>query len=415
MRSLAQSLNDNHSPGNRFSYYPLSSKWEDIQGKTPKLPVPSERGYGLYIHIPFCREICTYCGCNIKISKKASDHEQYVMALIREFEIKTKHWPQRPLLNITFGGGTPNTLDPRAREQLWSFLISKISDQTGSGQMEADPRYFTKEMAKQVLELKIDRITFGAQDFNPEILSNVNRRQRPEHILQAKEALENEQAFGIDLLWGLPKQTAESMKLWKSYIKELAPDWISFYPLAKVPWLESIQQAYGDFTLPNQLEKYTLYQTGVEIFAELGYQNLGMGHFIRKNGRLNNKLIYRKVSGLYPEEKTQYLLGLGVSAITESANIMAQNDKIIDRYLHTIENKNEAPLIKFHTKTPTEIHMNEFVEEVFTHNRIPTKYRELLHDNIPKDWVDWDKNGQISPFGAHFKKNIMQMGEKLLF
>lgn len=411
MTNLAQALNADHSPGNRYSYYPLSSKWEEVGEEMSALPPPSQLGFGLYIHIPFCREICTYCGCNIKISKKAHEHFEYVEALIQDFKIKTKNWPQLPLLNITFGGGTPNTLEPQAQELLWNFLKEKISDKTSSGQMEADPRYFTKVVAQQALELKIDRITFGVQDFNPEILSNVNRRQRPEHLYQARAALEADQSFGVDLLWGLPKQSVETFKIWESHIRELSPDWISFYPLAKVPWLESIQQAYGDYTLPTQIEKYELYQAGQEIFEGAGYKNLGMGHFIKKNGKLDHQNIYRKVSGLFPD-KTSYLLGLGVSAITDTTDFIAQNDKVINRYLHTVNGKNEIPLIKFHNKTTEEKLMNELIEQVFSFNKIPDTQLPQLKNILPESW---HKNGHITPLGAHFKKNIMQKAEKLLF
>jgi len=274
--------------------------------------------------------------------------------------------------------------------------------------MEADPRYFTKEVAQKALELQIDRITFGAQDFNPEILSNVNRRQRPEHLYQAREALDSAQSFGLDLLWGLPKQSVATIKMWESDIRELSPEWISFYPLAKVRWLESIQQAYGDFTLPSQLEKYKLYQAGHEIFEALGYKNLGMGHFIKKEGVLDHQNIFRRVSGLSPQKST-YLLGIGVSAITDTTHFMAQNDKIIDRYLHTLSRKGEIPLIKFHEKTSHEKLMNKFVEEVFSFNRIPHAQLAQLKDILPQQWHE---NGKITPLGAHFKKNIMQMGEK---
>ncbi len=411
--SLAQSLNQYHSPGNRFSYYPLSSKWEEIKGEVPKLPDPSQTGYGLYIHIPFCREICTYCGCNIKISKKAEEHKRYIESLIKELDLKTKNWPKDlPLINITFGGGTPNTMDTQAVDLLWDALKGRVTKNTGSGQMEADPRYFTNEQAKRALELKIDRISFGVQDFIPEILSNVNRRQTPEDILRAKNSLDPEQSFGIDLLWGLPKQNVDSISQWEAYLRELTPDWISFYPLAKVPWLESIQHAYGDFTLPTRQEKYELYQAGVEIFDRLGYKNLGMGHFIRINGKLDtDQKIYRKVSGLFTQE-TPYLLGLGVSAISESSEFLAQNDKIIDRYMNTLDHKSVVPVIKYHQKSSKEKLMNEFIEDLFTNNRISPQLYSEMEGKIPNLW---HKDGKISSFGQHFKKNIMQMGEKLLF
>ncbi len=411
--NLAQSLNQYHSPGNRFSYYPLSSKWEEVKGEVPAVPTPSQQGYGLYIHIPFCREICTYCGCNIKISKKADEHKQYIEALLKEYELKTRHWPKElPLLNITFGGGTPNTLDPQAIDLLWDTLRDRISPHTRSGQMEADPRYFNTDQAKQALELAIDRISFGVQDFNPEILSNVNRRQTPEHIFQAKEALTANQSFGIDLLWGMPKQNESTIHKWEEHLKALRPDWISYYPLARVPWLESIQQAYGDFTLPDRQQKYALYQWGVEIFEKLGYRNLGMGHFIKEGGKLDQgQKIYRKVSGLFPEETT-YLLGLGVSAITDSSEFMAQNDKIIDRYLHTIFQKGEVPLLKFHHKSDDEKRMNQLVEDVFTHNRISDSLYPQMDGLLPESW---HQGPEISLFGQHFKKNIMQIAEKLLF
>ncbi len=413
--NLAEQLTNHHSPGNRFSYYPLSSVWTELKKDTAILPEPTTQGYGLYIHLPFCREICTYCGCNIKISRKEEEHIHYVQALLKELELKRKNFEKDlPLLSINFGGGTPNTLMPKAQKLLWSKLKELISAQTSSGLMEADPRYFTKVDALNALELKIDRICFGVQDFNPEILSNVNRRQTHQDLFTAKENLDAQQSFGIDLLWGLPKQTKESMENWRGVLEKLSPDWISFYPLAKVPWLESIQQAYGDFTLPTRVDKYLLYQWGVEIFDSLGYKNLGMGHFIKTNGPLDQESpIYRKVSGLFPK-KLNYLMGLGVSSITEADDFMAQNDKIIDRYIHTVLTKEELPIVKFHEKTALEKEMNHHIEEIFSFNQIPKELLETLQKQVPESWID-AQTGKITPLGHHFKKNIMQISEKILF
>ena len=407
--TLAKKLLDFHSPGNRFSYYPLTSKWEEVKKTAPSLPSPSTEGFGIYIHIPFCREICTYCGCNIKISNQKEEHLQYVKALSMEKKLRwDKINPPSDLLNITFGGGTPNFLNPKAKELLLEELGPLIGAQTSSGQMEVDPRYFTREDAQWAFALKINRFNFGVQDFNSEILSNVNRRQSLDHLHRAKEALLPQQIMGMDLLWGLPKQDERSMKNWYSHLKTLAPDWIYFYPLAKVPWLESIQNAYGDFTLPDRERKYELYQWGVEIFESLGYRNQGMGHFVKKNGPLDQTL-YRKVSGLFPQ-KTPYLMGLGVSAITEGPDFMAQNYKILDRYLFSLLKKNELPLFKFHKKSQKEKQMNQLVEDIFSHHTIP----ELLKQRVPEEWREPNSN-DISNLGLHFKKNIMQIGEKTIF
>ena len=282
--------------------------------------------------------------------------------------------------------------------------------------MEADPRYFTKEDRDWAHEVGIQNYCFGVEDFDQKILSNVNRRQSPDDLFMAIDFLEDSDAYGIDLLWGLPRQSTETIGRWFDYIKEFRPDWISYYPLAKVPWLESIQQAYGDFTLPTPLEKYELYARGVEIFEELSYANQGMGHFIQREGKLSqaleSKSIYRKVSGIYTSP-VRYSLGLGVSAISESYTQLAQNDKIIDRYLFRIFKKEEAPYVKFHEKTPLEVEMNELVELIFTKNQI--KEEHLVHFN--EDAQRWfsptnaPEFYEITPNGQHFKKNVMQILE----
>jgi oxygen-independent coproporphyrinogen III oxidase len=332
--------------------------------------------------------------------------------LIQEWALKTKDWSNTYFIqNITFGGGTPNTLHPEAKALLWDKLSTLVSDQTTSGLMEVDPRYFSREDAYQAQTLKIDRFSFGVQDFNEAVLSNVNRKQTPEDSFRSKENLAPNQAFGIDLLWGLPKQKEETIKSWEPILKDLAPDWISFYPLAKVPWLESIQHAYGDFSLPTREHKYRLYQWGNEIFERLGYYHLGMGHFIKKNGLLDKyDHFYRKVSGLYPRQ-TNYSLGLGVSAITESKDHLLQNEKILDRYLYRVLKRNEDPIIKFHVKNSEDKKINQWIENVFTHNKLPqnflTEHPSEVRDLIPSEWFDAEIN-QITPLGSHFKKNILQ-------
>lgn len=411
-----------HSPGNRYNYYPPASSWngrvsESMEWESPILP--------LYLHLPFCRSLCTFCGCNIKVSNEKSDHLQYVESLIKELDFKLEiYFKDRPLpkeVSLTFGGGSPNFLHSEAREVLFDHL-KKIFGNFKSLNCELDPRLPLEEaFLEEIKSFGPLMLSCGIQDFNNEVTDNVNRHRDWEVVLKNLFAFKKVGTLGIDLIWGLPLQ--RNLENWSKKLLEINPDTISFYPLAPVPWLKSYQEAYGDFTLPELDEKFKLFCEGDEIFKSLNYQHIGFGHYLKResdhyNGWLE-KSLHRTVSGLYLFDHTQ-TLGLGVSAISEGVSTLYQNPKIYDQYIYSINRAKQSTDLKFekyHIKTKREIEFSQIILDVCKKRRISTKYTSIAEE-LPKEWFSPRMSAEypleITERGLYFLKNILQFIEKSL-
>jgi len=409
MLELVKELIQYHSPGKRYTYYPPVSQWEN----TNQAQVNFDPGapWSLYLHLPFCRELCTFCGCNIKVTKNEEEHLRYVDALIAEYRELPFEKPKAPF-TLIFGGGSPNALASVALERLSHFIKEEFPRPEDS-LCEIDPRSFTETQAKVFFDLGFSRFSFGVQDFDEKVVANVNRRQSLDQLEKCAKIIKQQATFGIDLLWGMPLQENDPLKGWSEGLERLSPDWINYYPMAQVPWLDSVQKAYGDFVHPSQQRKYELYAKGAKLFEQQGYVPIGMGHFLKKEGELHQKFLknqlHRSVSGLFLQDQAQ-LLSLGVSAISTSKEQMWQNEKIIDRYLIAVEKK-VSPIAKFHEKSQNEKQMEHFISDVMRE-----KFQLPLEDKrFPEGWFYPQKNHQvISERGRHFKKNILQVLEKQL-
>jgi len=412
-----------HSPGNRYNYYPPASSWngkvtQSLTWESPTLP--------LYIHLPFCRSLCTFCGCNIKISNQKEDHIQYVEALKKELDFKLELYFKGESLpkdvSLSFGGGSPNFLHPEAREILFNHLRKTIGKFNGLN-CEIDPRLpLDSSFLREIKSFGALMLSCGIQDFNDEITDNVNRHRDWESVLDNLKILKKVGSLGIDLIWGLPLQT--HLETWSQKLEEVEPDTISFYPLAPVPWLKSYQEAYGDFTLPELEDKFKLFCLGDKIFRDLNYQHIGFGHYLKKGSAYDKswkeKTLHRTVSGLYHTAHTE-TLSLGVSAISEGANALYQNPKIYDQYIYSINKMNhpkELQFEKYHQKNELEIEFSQTILEICQARRVPSKFSQITQQ-LPKDWFnssqDQDYPREVSEQGLYFLKNILQLIEKSLF
>ncbi len=417
--SLSAQLLAKHSPGNRYAYYPSTKKWEVKEITGPQKIV---HGAAIYFHLPFCRELCTFCGCNIRLSKKEEEHHQYCKTLIKEWELlfQSPKWCAQievlkayPLENLILGGGTPSFLAPEAQVLLRKFLERTFVHGIKNGHTEASPKSFNRKFLEWARSIGINSFSFGVQDFNQKVLHNVNRKQEHIDLTRALDLLKEEERRGIDLIWGLPLQDKESMSSWKESLAPLDLDWISFYPLAKVPWLSTYQNALGDFTLPSRSLKYELYEQGVEILNDLGYIHFGFGHFVRKKGRLwqayQNKELYRSVSGLFPK-RLEGLLGLGVGAISEISDYLCQNDKIFERYQNSINHQNKLAHTKNHLQSSKEKEFFSMAQEIIHRGKMKKDCLSLFAQQERNAWFDANQN--ITENGRHFLKNILQRLEK---
>lgn len=340
-------------PAPRYTSYPTVPYWTDnptteqwIKELQSAFEMP-QMSWSMYVHIPFCETLCTFCGCNTSITKDHRREEPYVDLLLKEWATYCERVPAvktRPLQQLHLGGGSPTFLSV---DSLRKFL-NGIDRQTQrdqkhfEGAVEVDPRRTTFEQLKVLREFGFNRVSMGVQDFNPEVQRLVNRIQPLE--LTEKLTIEARElgydSINFDLIYGLPKQTRESIVHMAEATVRLRPDRIALYSFALVPWIKPAQRLFKDEDLPAGAEKRELYETARGILLNGGYREIGMDHFALPTDSLSQAdksgTLHRNFMG-YTERRTDVLIGLGVSSISEAPGIFHQNEKVLPVFERRIQ------------------------------------------------------------------------------
>jgi oxygen-independent coproporphyrinogen-3 oxidase len=375
MKSLLQKYD---VPAPRYTSYPTVPYWsvtptpeQWISHLRTTLQEASASGSGreagaswsMYLHIPYCETLCTFCGCNNTITKNHRKEKPYVDLLLKEFE---HYWSQVPELKtkvcrqIHIGGGTPTFLSAQHLEELLQGLRAHmvLDPEHFEGSIEVDPRRTTREQLEVLFRNGITRISLGVQDFNPEVQRLVNRHQ-PFEITQQLTAWAREigyESVNFDLIYGLAKQTEESFRKTAELTIQLRPDRIALYSFALVPWIRPAQRLFKDEDLPKANEKRKLYELARKLLLSAGYIEVGMDHFaLPKDGlvkALKSKTLHRNFMG-YTDVKTDVLLGLGVSSISETPLSFHQNEKILGTYEARVS-EGRIPTLRGHVLTETD-------------------------------------------------------------
>ncbi len=332
-------------PAPRYTSYPTVPYWE----RTPtteewlshwaKTLARENSTWALYLHIPFCETLCTFCGCNTIITKDHKRESPYAELLIKEWQIYLKNLPalsKNPLRQLHLGGGTPTFLAPDVLRNLIERLYENVTlDPKFDGSVEIDPRRTQREHLKVLRDLKFSRVSLGVQDFDRNVQRLVNRNQTFE---QTKESVDWARDLGytsinFDLIYGLPAQHLDSIRYTIERTVELSPDRIALYSFAKVPWIKPAQRLFKDEDLPVGEEKRQLYELARGLLLDAGYLEIGMDHFAKPTDSLgraqSEKTLHRNFMG-YTELRTDLLLGLGVSSISETPYSFHQNEKSLE-------------------------------------------------------------------------------------
>ena len=410
-----------HSPGSRYSYFPSVSYWknqvsQDNWYKHLQQSYDPQKGIDLYIHIPFCESLCTFCGCNIKVTKNKKEGSPYVDAIGKEWNRYKKILQVEPnISSIYLGGGTPTFLSEKSLHKIFQFIFPKGPQSLHEGTVEIDPRFVNLEKLKLFKKYGIKRLSIGIQDLSSTVLENVNRLQKKEKVEKivnlARKLQFEELAF--DVIYGLPFQTVETMTKTFEQIVEMSPELVAFYPLATVPWQRKGQMAFGDFSPPTLEKKYQLYITGRNSLLQNGYLSTGMGFFIKKESRLGqsflNKKIKRNLMSIF-SKKSDFLLGLGVSSMSQVKDVLIQNERILEKYLFEI-GKGGTSLWRTHKRSSLENSTQQFFENLISDNTIKSSLPILKEINKFKEdglIEDQQKLLQITEKGKDFLKNIFQ-------
>ena len=382
-------------PAPRYTSYPTVPYW--TQNPTTEQWLKDARDafqkpqmtWSVYIHIPFCETLCTFCGCNTSITKDHSREVPYVGMIHKEWELYKKAIPEmkeRPILQLHLGGGTPTFLNPDNLRRLLEPMLSGMTLDPShfEGSIEVDPRRTTKEQLQVLRDLGFSRVSMGVQDFNPEVQRLVNRKQPREMTdkLTAEARALGYTSVNFDLIYGLPKQTEASIREMAEITVQMKPDRIALYSFALVPWIKPAQRLFKDEDLPAGEEKRKLYEISREILLRGGYVEIGMDHFALPTDSLSlseqRGTLHRNFMG-YADSRTDVMIGLGVSAISEAPGCFHQNEKVLPVYERRVE-AGEIPTLRGHLLTDEDRRRREQIL------RFMTKWEvELESDEQAKD------------------------------
>jgi oxygen-independent coproporphyrinogen-3 oxidase len=380
MSSLIQKYN---VPGPRYTSYPTVPFWEEeaflekkwIQNLTETFKISNQKeGISLYIHLPFCESLCTFCGCNKRITKRHEVELPYIQAVIKEWRLYCNLFSRKPnIKEIHLGGGTPTFF---SKENL-TLLVKGIFETANKAEnyifsFEGHPNNTTKEHLQTLYNLGFRRVSFGVQDYSPKVQAAIHRVQSFHNVskvtLLAKEI--GYTSIGHDLIYGLPFQTIQDIEDTILKTKSLLPDRISFYSYAHVPWLKGNgQRGFQDEDIPQNDTKRQLYELGKKMLLEMGYVEIGMDHFTLPTDEMylafKNKTLHRNFMG-YTASKTELMIGLGVSSISDSWNSFAQNEKSLETYYQKI-NGNNLPVFRGHHLTSEDVVIRQHILNLMCH------------------------------------------------
>lgn len=364
VRALAQRF-DTHGP--RYTSYPTADHFHNRFGKADYLDALHRRAaiapamhapLSLYMHLPFCANLCYYCGCNKVITKDHSRSAPYIRALAREMAMVARHvGPLRRVTQLHWGGGTPTFLmhdEMRAVMAATREHFDLASDAEIS--VELDPRHADDATLEVLADLGFNRASLGIQDFDPDVQRAVHRIQSVEDTRRVVDSARRLgfESISFDLIYGLPYQRTDTFNATLDRVLEMAPDRLSVYSYAHLPHLFKPQRRIDPLTLPTADEKLDLLAMTVERLVSAGYVYIGMDHFARPDDALaiaqREGRLQRNFQG-YSTHADCDMLAFGVSAISRVGDVYAQNEKDLDGYYARIE-AGELPVLRGLSLTP---------------------------------------------------------------
>ena len=374
--------------GPRYTSYPTVPYWEAtpsaeqwISHIGAALAEAGQHGAAIYMHIPFCRALCTFCGCNTRITRSHDFVPPYIKAVLAELDLYRQHLGVSRLEfgELHFGGGTPTFLTPEELEQLLAGLFERVKARPGAeASIEVDPRVTTAAQLEVLARYGFRRISLGVQDFDPRVQDIVNRVQSEQQVREVSEAARRlgYNSVNFDLIYGLPLQTLASVEATMDAVLRLRPDRIALYGYAHVPWIRPGQRRFTEIDLPEGEAKRALYELGRQRLESEGYREIGLDHFALETDSLwqaqRGGTLHRNFMG-YTTAFTRPMIGLGVSAIGDAGDAFAQNEKDLLRYQERVM-QGELPIQRGHRLDPEDQVLRRHILRLMT--RMETRWDE---------------------------------------
>jgi oxygen-independent coproporphyrinogen-3 oxidase len=388
----------------------------------------AKTGISVYMHLPFCEKLCTFCGCNKRITVNHDVEAPYIETLLKEWKCYVNNMPEKPIVReIHLGGGTPTFFSADNLDKLLTQFFATI-DRHPQFELsyEAHPNVINMEQMQVLYKHGSRRISFGIQDFDPIVQKAINRIQSYETV---EKVTNDARAVGytsvnFDLIYGLPFQTEKNIIETIDLVNKLRPERIAFYSYAHVPWMAKSQRGYDDKDLPKDEVKRNLYEQGRMLLEQNGYTEIGMDHFALPCDSLfeamKSKNLHRNFMG-YTHSYTELMIGLGVSAISDSWGAFVQNDKAFESYVSTV-NTGILPMFRGHQLSEDDQRIRAIILNIICHFKHTfdadvniEKYKQRLQEIENDGLLSWDNNTIIVNENARaFIRNIcMAFDERL--
>ncbi len=361
VNSLIQKYN---VPGPRYTSYPTVPYWENEHFslkqwqqtlKQSFLESNQSEGISLYIHLPFCESLCTFCGCHKRVTKKHEMEQPYIQAVLKEWDLYCQLLAQKPIIKeIHLGGGTPTFFSPEHLTELIQGILAKADiAPEHEFSFEGHPNNTTRQHLQALYDVGFRRVSYGVQDYNETVQKAIHRIQPYENVKNVTEWAREVGYTSIshDLVFGLPFQSLNDVVNTIEQTHSLLPDRLALYSYAHVPWIKGNgQRGFKDADVPKDEVKRQCYEAGKKKLLEYGYHEIGMDHFALAEDSMYQSFkasrLHRNFMG-YTASKTQVMIGLGISSISDSWYSFAQNVKTLDEYYASLE-QNQIPVVKGH-------------------------------------------------------------------
>ena len=363
-------------PGPRYTSYPTVPHWKnDPLTSTEWIRVLQQEGHqniSLYIHLPFCEQLCTFCGCHKRITKNHQVEAPYIEAVLKEWKLYRAILPNTiSISEIHLGGGTPTFFAPDALRKLILGLTKGLDLSDCTMGFEAHPNNTTIAHLEVLSSLGFKRISFGIQDYDPDVQKAIHRVQSQEQVSSVHHAARSiGYTINHDLVYGLPFQTEKALEQTLKITAQLKPERIALYSYAHVPWIKGTgQRGFNEADLPQENDKMELYEMATSFLLNEGYVSIGMDHFALPHDQLalamKNGTLHRNFMG-YTVHTSKTMIGLGMSAISDAWVGFEQNNKSVEGYIEEI-NKGILPVFRGHLLTEKDLEIRTKILDLMCH------------------------------------------------
>ena len=421
--------------GPRYTSYPTAPEFKESFGEKELIEKyrngDKNRALSLYIHIPFCRSACYFCGCNVVFTSKDDKKKRYIDYIEKELHLIAKYLDtNRTVTQMHFGGGTPTFLEPEDLDRVIKLVQKTFPNFAKDAEIscEVDPRFFTVEHMNVLKNGGTNRLSFGVQDLDPKVQEEIHRIQ-PFELTQNVMKIARDagiKSINIDLIYGLPYQTKESFLETIKQIASLDPDRLAIFNYAHVPWMKKTMRKFDESTFSPPSTKLEILKDTIEFFTNNGYKMVGMDHFAKPDDELFLAIqkgeLHRNFQG-YTTKGGADLIGIGLTSIGDGVDYYAQNFKELDVYENAIDS-GRLPVFKGYQLSNDDMIRQYVIMEMMSNfalniKRVEEKFgivfKEYFKEDLPelKEFVDAelvsisDDKIEVSQTGTMLIRNIV--------